>query len=140
MIFMAEKKEKKKEDKPEVKKAEEKPKETKKVEPKKLLEKEEKPKEAKKEEKKPKKTTKRKTRKKKGAPKTKVVIARGKRKRSVARATVRKGKGNVRINSLSVESFSNKYMRQIITEPLRYLGPEANSIDISVNVSGGGRN
>ncbi len=71
--------------------------------------------------------------------KTKVFVARGKRKTSVARATVIAGKGIVRINSLNVNSLNNPYVRDIILEPLRYLGPEANAIDISINVNGGGR-
>jgi len=80
-------------------------------------------------------------RKKTRAPikKTKAFVARGKRKTSVARATVIAGKGIVRINSMNVNSLNNPYVRDIILEPLRYLGPEANAIDISINVNGGGR-
>jgi small subunit ribosomal protein S9 len=51
---------------------------------------------------------------------------------------VRKGKGVVRMNSVNVESINNPYMRDLITEPLRYMGPEASTVDISVNVNGGG--
>ncbi len=72
---------------------------------------------------------------KKGA---KVMVARGKRKESIARATISEGKGVVRINSMNLSSFSNPYMREIVREPLRYLGPEATAVDISVKVSGGG--
>lgn len=73
---------------------------------------------------------------KKAAKKT--MVARGKRKESVARATITEGKGVVRINSQNLSSFSNPYIREIVREPLHYIGPEANSIDISINVSGGG--
>ncbi|MFA5165647.1 MAG: 30S ribosomal protein S9 [Candidatus Omnitrophota bacterium] len=69
---------------------------------------------------------------------TKVFVARGKRKESVARATITAGKGVVRINSQKLESLNNPYIRDIIREPLRYIGPEANTVDISVNVNGGG--
>ncbi|MFH0884421.1 MAG: 30S ribosomal protein S9 [Candidatus Micrarchaeota archaeon] len=82
-----------------------------------------------------------KPKKRKGAPKkpeTKVFVARGKRKESVARATITQGKGVIRINSQKLESLNNPYIRDIIREPLRYIGPEANSVDISVNVNGGG--
>ncbi|MCI0504107.1 30S ribosomal protein S9 [Candidatus Micrarchaeota archaeon] len=65
-------------------------------------------------------------------------MARGKRKESVARATITEGKGVVRVNSQNIESLSNSYVRDIIREPLRYVGPEANAVDISVNVNGGG--
>lgn len=81
---------------------------------------------------------KKKTRKKKKDPKGKVTIARGKRKECKARARIKKGSGAIRINCMSLQSFNNKYIREIIREPLRYLGPEANEIDISVLVKGGG--
>jgi small subunit ribosomal protein S9 len=71
-------------------------------------------------------------------PATKAFVARGKRKESVARATITAGKGVVRINSRNIESINNAYVRDIIREPLRYIGPEANTVNISVNVNGGG--
>ncbi len=78
----------------------------------------------------------RKTRKKKAGVS---VVSRGKRKESIARAHVSKGKGNIRINNRSLVSYvSNKYVREIVREPLRYLGPEALDIDVHVNVFGGG--
>jgi small subunit ribosomal protein S9 len=81
-----------------------------------------------------------KARKKKASKKAakKVCIARGKRKESVARATIQEGKGGIRVNSQSLSSLPNPYIREIIREPLRYIGPEANNVDISVNVNGGG--
>ncbi len=87
----------------------------------------------------PKKETKKKATKKKKAKKaTRAVVARGKRKECVARATVREGKGLVRFNRMQVSALNNSYIQQIITEPLGYVGAEANGIDVSVNVSGGG--
>ena len=81
-----------------------------------------------------------KPRKKKKAAKkeTKAFVARGKRKTSVARAAIIAGKGVIRINSRNLESYSNPFVKEIIREPLRYMGPEANSVDISVSVVGGG--
>lgn len=65
-------------------------------------------------------------------------VYRGKRKEAVARASVRKGKGVVRINSVNVNAIDNKYIRETITEPL-HMAPEiASQVDISVNVYGGG--
>jgi small subunit ribosomal protein S9 len=84
------------------------------------------------------KTEKKKPAKKPSRKKEKVFIARGKRKTSVARATITPGKGNVRVNNQLVDSFNNKYVRDIMKEPLDYVGPEANSVDISVDVYGGG--
>ncbi|VVC03337.1 30S ribosomal protein S9 [Candidatus Bilamarchaeum dharawalense] len=71
-------------------------------------------------------------------PSKKVMTARGKRKESVARATITEGKGVIRVNSRNITSINNSYVREIIKEPLRYVGPEANNIDIAVNVNGGG--
>ncbi len=75
---------------------------------------------------------------KKKKKETRAFVARGKRKESVARATIREGKGIVRMNGLAVPSMNNRYIREIILEPMRYVGPEANNVDISVNVNGGG--
>lgn len=69
---------------------------------------------------------------------TKAVVARGKRKTSIARATIKAGKGIVRFNSANITALNNPYVREIIMEPLHYIGPEANGIDIAVNVNGGG--
>ncbi len=68
----------------------------------------------------------------------KVFVVRGKRKESIARATISAGKGIVRVNSLNVSSINNHYVREIIVEPLRYIGPEANNVNISITVRGGG--
>lgn len=67
-----------------------------------------------------------------------VFLARGKRKTSVARVRIASGTGKIRINRLAIEAVNNRYIREIITEPLKYVGPEANSMDIEVNVAGGG--
>lgn len=86
----------------------------------------------------PKKRPTRKKKHKKKKPPVKFSLARGKRKRAVARARVKPGKGNIRINSKSLQLFQNTFIRRVIREPLRYLGAEANNIDISVRVRGGG--
>lgn len=71
--------------------------------------------------------------------KSKAVVARGKRKESIARATIIPGKGKLRINSSFIDAYSsNKYVKDIIREPLTYVGPEVNTVDISVTVFGGG--
>jgi|GEM_PF-22797 small subunit ribosomal protein S9 len=68
----------------------------------------------------------------------KVIVVRGKRKESVARATIQKGRGMIRVNKINVDALSNKYVRDMIREPLKFVGPEVNSVDISVTVVGGG--
>jgi len=68
-----------------------------------------------------------------------VLVFGGKRKTAIARATVRTGKGRIRVNSVSVEVFEPKLARDKIMEPLRLTGDEVwKQLDINVKVSGGG--
>ena len=73
--------------------------------------------------------------KKKEAPS----VFRGKRKESIARASVAKGKGIVRINSTLLSAIDNKYVRETILEPLNLAPEVATQVDIRINVSGGGQ-
>lgn len=68
----------------------------------------------------------------------KVVVASGKRKMAVARATIRKGRGLVRVNSVPVEIYPVELARMKILEPLKLAGKRAETVDIEVNVRGGG--
>jgi len=68
----------------------------------------------------------------------KAVVESGKRKRSIARAAAKKGKGTVRINSVNLESYSSGFIRSMISEPLHMADKHAGKLDISVNVEGGG--
>lgn len=68
----------------------------------------------------------------------KVANGSGKRKRAVARATVREGKGLVRINSMLLTNFNPKLLRMRILEPLIIAGELAKKVDVNVNVYGGG--
>jgi len=87
----------------------------------------------------PKKAPAKKTAKKKKAKKaTKAFVIRGKRKECVARATIKEGKGVVRFNKMKISALNNIYVQEIISEPLKYVGPQVESIDISVSVRGGG--
>ncbi|MBT4446507.1 30S ribosomal protein S9 [archaeon] len=67
-----------------------------------------------------------------------LIHTRGKRKRAVARATLNKGKGNIKINGQSLDSFGTKMMRLRIAEPLILAGDVASKVNCSVNVHGGG--
>lgn len=62
----------------------------------------------------------------------------GKRKRAVARAWFRKGRGGVRINSIPLELFRNELVRMTMGEPLVLAGDAWKGLDIFVNVRGGG--
>lgn len=69
----------------------------------------------------------------------KVLVLSGKRKTAVARATVRAGKGRIRVNNIPVEIFEPKLARDKIMEPLILVEDEVwKQLDINVKVSGGG--
>lgn len=70
--------------------------------------------------------------------KTKTIQTVGTRKRAVARATIREGKGSVRINSVPLELIQPKFRHLRIKEALLIAGELANNVDIDVNVNGGG--
>lgn len=64
----------------------------------------------------------------------------GTRKRSVARATLTKGTGVVRINHQRIDTYEPAIARQKIMEPLMLAGSALDKININVSVSGGGVN
>jgi len=68
----------------------------------------------------------------------KVVLASGKRKTAIARATVTKGSGVIRVNSRPVEIHEPELARLKILEPLKLAGKKAEAVDIAVRVGGGG--
>lgn len=68
----------------------------------------------------------------------KVVVASGKRKSAVARASVTRGKGIVRVNGVPVEMHQPNLARVMIMEPLTLAGDRSSKVDIDLNVQGGG--
>lgn len=68
----------------------------------------------------------------------KIVNTSGKRKTSIAKATVSKGSGRVRINKQPVEIYQPEIARWKILEPLRLADKHMSAVDIDVSVSGGG--
>ena len=62
----------------------------------------------------------------------------GKRKRAIARATAKLGKGNVFINKKSLDLLQPEIARLMIKEPLILGEDVAKNLDIEVNVRGGG--
>lgn len=68
----------------------------------------------------------------------KIAHSSGKRKRAVARATIREGKGVVRINSSLLSNLYPKLLRMKISEPLIIAGELSKKVNIDVNVHGGG--
>ena len=68
----------------------------------------------------------------------KIVSTSGKRKTAIAKATVQKGNGRVRINKKPVEFYEPEIARWKITEPLKIAESYVDKVDIDVSVSGGG--
>ena len=62
----------------------------------------------------------------------------GKRKRAIARATLKQGNGIVRMNSIPIEFIEPKMSRLKLREPLILAGDVANKVDIDIDVTGGG--
>lgn len=62
----------------------------------------------------------------------------GKRKKAIARATIREGTGKIRINAVPLDMIEPRYRRMRIKESLMLAGNLADKVDIDVKVSGGG--
>jgi small subunit ribosomal protein S9 len=68
----------------------------------------------------------------------KVINTSGKRKTAIARATVQKGKGLIRINKKPVEIYEPEIARWKILESIQIADNHINSVNIDVDVKGGG--
>ena len=68
----------------------------------------------------------------------KVVNTSGKRKTAVARATVQKGTGIVRINKIPVELYEPSIAKWKIMESLKIAEEHISKLNVDVKVSGGG--
>ena len=62
----------------------------------------------------------------------------GKRKRAIARATLRQGTGIVRVNHVMMDFIEPRMSRLKLREPLILAGDVANKVDIDISVMGGG--
>ena len=68
----------------------------------------------------------------------KIVHTSGKRKTAIARATLKEGKGVVKVNKVPLDIYDPQMYRLRIREPLLIAGDLAFKVDIDVNVNGGG--
>lgn len=68
----------------------------------------------------------------------KVINSSGKRKTAIARATIKDGRGRIRINSVPLEILEPELARLKMMEPLELAGDRVVKVDIDVNVNGGG--
>jgi len=67
-----------------------------------------------------------------------VVVTTGKRKTSLAKATVKDGTGRIRVNGVPLEVHQPELARMRIIEPLILFGENWKRYDIRVRVQGGG--
>ncbi len=68
----------------------------------------------------------------------KTIHVSGKRKKAIARATLKQGSGTVRINNVLLDHWQPFLAREKIYEPLILAGNVWKTVDIKVNVFGGG--
>ncbi|GIU68914.1 MAG: 30S ribosomal protein S9 [Candidatus Woesearchaeota archaeon] len=66
------------------------------------------------------------------------IITSGRRKQSIAKATLKEGKGIVKINNVLLNFYTPEFARLKIMEPLILAGDVASKVDIDVTVKGGG--
>jgi len=62
----------------------------------------------------------------------------GKRKTAIARATIKAGKGRVRVNNVPLEIVTPEVARNKIMEPILLSRELCKDLDVDVNMSGGG--
>jgi len=70
----------------------------------------------------------------------KTIHCSGKRKSAIARATLKEGKGIVKVNNKMLDIIYPEMLRLKIQEPLLLIADVANKYDIDIHVSGGGVN
>ncbi len=68
----------------------------------------------------------------------KIINTSGKRKTAIARATMKTGKGRVRINSVPLEIYGTELVRMKISEPLLLVPHAIEGVDVAIDVQGGG--
>lgn len=80
-----------------------------------------------------------KAKKKRKKSKSKSVFTKAKKKTAVARAVVKKGKGNVFVNKRNLSLIQPQELQDFVREPIEIAGLDlVGDVDISVKVKGGG--
>jgi small subunit ribosomal protein S9 len=70
-----------------------------------------------------------------------IIVVKSKRKRAIARASIRSGNGTIKINRINLNIIEPKELRMFIMDPLNVseiTKNTARSADIDINVKGGG--
>ena len=68
----------------------------------------------------------------------KIIHVAGKRKRAIAKAILRPGKGIVRINNQLIDNYEPELAKLKLMEPLILAGDVVKGVDINVRIRGGG--
>jgi len=68
----------------------------------------------------------------------KVINTSGKRKTAIARATLKAGKGVIRINAVPLEVYGTEVVRMKISEPILLNPKGVEGVDVAIDVKGGG--
>lgn len=68
----------------------------------------------------------------------KVINTHGKRKKAIARATLKPGNGKVTINRIDLDDFTPELYKLKMMEPIMLAGEVAQQVDIDVIIKGGG--
>lgn len=68
----------------------------------------------------------------------KTISTSGKRKKSIARATLTEGSGKITINKFDLELFGSEMTRLKVKEPIILAGDTIKKVDLDIKVSGGG--
>jgi small subunit ribosomal protein S9 len=66
------------------------------------------------------------------------ISVKAKKKNAVARASIKKGTGKIRINKRNIALVSPKQLQDMMMEPIIIAGPLAKEVDIEINTHGGG--
>ncbi|MFH1978062.1 MAG: 30S ribosomal protein S9 [Candidatus Aenigmatarchaeota archaeon] len=67
-----------------------------------------------------------------------IVFTIGKRRKAIARARFKPGKGIIKLNSKPIDKITNELVKLKIQEPLLVLGDEWKGYDVKINATGGG--
>ena len=66
------------------------------------------------------------------------MTVKSKKKTAVARAVIRKGKGNIKVNNTNINAYARGYIHELLFEPIRLAGDAIKEYDIDVTVRGSG--
>ena len=65
---------------------------------------------------------------------TKTINTQGKRKRAIARASLKEGKGKIKVNGRFLDNYSNQMFKLKILEPVILAEDVAKKVDISMEL------